>query len=66
MDCINSAGRRLNIDPVVQAEEQYNSGNDCEGDLEEPIEQCLKCSEMMDCWIVSDLLRKYMDLKDNQ
>lgn len=66
MDCINSAGRRLNIDPVVQAEYDYNSGNDCEGDLEEPIPECIGCSEMTACWIVSDLLRKYMDLKDNQ
>jgi len=63
MDCINSVGRRLDIDPVVQAEYDYNNYVDCEGDLEEPIPQCLNCPDMLACWIVSDLLKKYMDLK---
>ena len=37
--------------------------SDCAGDLEEPIECCLKCDDMENCWIVRDLLKKYMELK---
>ena len=63
MNCVNHAGRVLDIDPVVEAEYDYNNYVDCEGDLEEPIPKCLDCSEMMSCWIVRDLLEKYMELK---
>lgn len=65
MKCTNSAGRELDVDPVVEMEYNYNSYDECEGDIEEPIDKCLKCKDINDCWVVRDLMEKYLKLKDN-